>query len=51
MILKRTLVFVQMINTCFNSSFVDLAMLKMTYNFRNCKVAFLDCYQYSCCNQ
>ena len=20
-------------------------MLKMTYNFRNCKVAFLDCYK------
>ena len=28
--------------------FSILTMLKMT--FRNCKV-FLDCYQYSCCNQ
>ena len=28
-----------------------LTMLKMTYSFRNCKIAFLDCYQYSCCNQ
>ena len=31
--------------------FSILTMLEMTYNYRNCKVAFLDCYQYSCCNQ
>ena len=30
MILKKTFVFVQRINTCFNSPFLDLTMLKMT---------------------
>ena len=50
-IMKKTLVFVQRINTCKILHFSILTMLKMTYNFRNCKVASLDYYQYSCCNQ
>ena len=43
---KTSLVFVQSIYTCFNSSFLDLTSLKMIYDFRNCKVAFFFyCYQ------
>ena len=49
--IQKALFSVQRKNACFNSSFI-FTMLKMTYNFRNCEVAFiLDCYQYSCCNQ
>ena len=49
MIKKKLLFFVQRINACFNSSFLDF---DHAYNFRNCEVAFfLDCYQYSCSNQ
>ena len=40
------------INACFILHFSILTMLKRTYYFRKCEVAFFfDCYHYSCYHQ